>query len=289
MWRSSLRQLCWEVMQRFAKSTYWRLWMLPNLHQGPQKLFTWGRECNLYIEIHCSCLWNCEGVVLPFFTQRKLTTILWILLGRMASLCEIHPRGNCERNRKSKIQVTNLQANRPHFSQKIPAIAVLNLKRRIPPSHFHICAEEVQSQNHGLILENHGHMVLVLVLAQVWEMIPLRRTRQRILSWKDQLKLSQLWPLKSELHIPFIWLSRSPFKFVGAVQSLAWHRDRCATSQPKYLSLIMCFHLLCSKGRHRLFGRHIWREGNRNYFWSKSFVFSKEPGNICSHSMFLKQ
>ena len=22
--------------------------MLPNLHQGPQKLFTWGRECNLY-------------------------------------------------------------------------------------------------------------------------------------------------------------------------------------------------------------------------------------------------
>ena len=199
----------------------------------------------------------------------------------MASLCEIHPRGNCERNRKSKIQVTNLQANRPHFSQQIPAIVVLNLKRRIPPTHLHIGAssEEVQSQNHGL----------VLALALVWEMIPLRRTRQRILSWKDQLKLSQLWPLKSELHIPFIWLSRSPFKFVGAVQSLAWHRDRCTTSQSKYLSLIMCFHLLSSKGRHRLFGRHIWREGNRNYFWSKSFVFSKEPGNICSHSMFLKQ
>ena len=179
--------------------------MLLNLHQGPQKLFTWGRERNLYIAIHCSCLWNREGVVPPFFTQRKLTIILWISSGRMASLCKIHPRGNCERNRKSKIQVTNLQANRPQFSQQIPAIVVLNLKRRIPPTHLHIGAssEEVQSQNHGS----------VLALALVWEMVPLRRTRQRILSWKDQLKLSQLWPLKSELYIPFIWLSRSPFKF----------------------------------------------------------------------------
>ena len=126
----------------------------------------------------------------------------WVL-GPMESLCQVHPRGNCERNCKSKIQVIYLQEDRPHFLQQIPAIVVLNLKRRIPPSHFHICAEEVQSQNHGL----------VLALALVWEMIPLRRTRQRILSWKDQLKLSQLWPLKSELDIPFIWLSRSPFKF----------------------------------------------------------------------------
>ena len=199
----------------------------------------------------------------------------------MESLCQVHPRGNCERNCKSKIQVIYLQEDRPHFLQQIPAIVVLNLKRRIPPTHLHIGAssEEVQSQNHGL----------VPALALVWEMIPWRRTRQRILSWKDQLKLSQLWPLKSELDIHFIWLSRSPFKFLGAVQSLAWHRDRCATSQPRYLSLIMCFHLLSSKGRQCLFGRHIWREGNRNYFWGKSFVFSEEPGNICTYSMFLKQ
>ena len=201
----------------------------------------------------------------------------------MESLCQVHPRGNCERNCKSKIQVIYLQEDRPHFLQQIPAIVVFNLKRRIPPTHRHIGAssEEVQSQNHGL----------VLALALVWEMIPLRRTRQRILSWKDQLKLSQLWPLKSELDIPFIWLSHLPFTiqfFRSCAEfSLTQRQMRHLTAKvsfPYYL-----FYLLSSKGRHCLFGRHIWREGNRNYFWGKSFVFSKEPGNICSHSMFLKQ
>ena len=107
----------------------------------------------------------------------------WVL-GPMESLCQVHPRGNCERNCKSKIQVIYLQEDRPHFLQQIPAIVVLNFKRRIPPTHLHIGAssEEVQSQNHGL----------VPALALVWEMIHLRMTRQRILSWKDQLKLSQL-------------------------------------------------------------------------------------------------
>ena len=120
-----------------------------------------------------------------FLYEKKINQyfVNWVL-GPMESLCQVHPRGNCERNCKSKIQVIYLQEDRPHFLQQIPAIVVLNLKRRIPPTHRHIGAssEEVQSQNHGL----------VPALALVWEMIPLRRTRQRILSWKDQLKLSQL-------------------------------------------------------------------------------------------------